>query len=136
MNLVAVPLFSLVLLPVVLVASLLGMVPGLGLGLPLALTARLLEGGFDLLETAAGWERAAVTVSRRPIWVLVGAFAGVFLLLAPRGLPGTWLGSLFLLPLALIRPPAPNEGTAEFTLLDVGQGLAAVVRTQRHILSL
>lgn len=49
-------------------------------------------------------------------------------------LHGAWLGSLFLLPLALIRPPGPSEGTAEFTLLDVGQGLAAVVRTRHHVL--
>jgi len=133
-NLVAVPLFSLVLLPVVLVASLLGLVPGLGLELPLVLTAELLERGFGLLEAASGWDWAAVVVSRRPSWVWTSAFAGVLLLLAPRGLPGAWLGSLFLLPLALIRPPAPSEGSAEFTLLDVGQGLAAVVRTQRHVL--
>ncbi|WP_133512764.1 DNA internalization-related competence protein ComEC/Rec2 [Candidatus Thiosymbion oneisti] len=133
-NLVAVPLFSLVLLPVVLTASLLGLLPGLGLELPLVLTAQLLEGEFGLLEVVSGWDWAAVTVSRRPIWVWVGAFAGVLLLLAPRGLPGAWLGSLFLLPLALIRPPVPSEGTAEFTLLDVGQGLAAVVRTRRHVL--
>jgi len=133
-NLVAVPLFSLVLLPVVLVASLLGLVPGLGLELPLVLTAELLERGFGLLEAASGWDWAAVVVSRRPSWVWTSAFAGVLLLLAPRGLPGAWLGSLFLLPLALIRPPAPSESNAEFTLLDVGQGLAAVVRTQRHVL--
>jgi len=131
-NLVAVPLFSLVLLPVVLVASLLGMVPGLEP--PLVLTAQLLEAGFGLLEAASGWDWAAVTVSRRPAWVWIGAFAGVLLLLAPRGLPGAWLGYLLLLPLALIRPPAPSQGTAEFTLLDVGQGLAAVVRTQCHVL--
>ncbi len=131
-NLVAVPLFSSVLLPVVLVASLLGLVPGLEP--PLVLTAQVLEDGFGLLEAVSGWDWAAVTLSWRPAWVWAGAFAGAFLLLAPRGLPGTWLGFLFLLPLALIRPPAPSPGTAEFTLLDVGQGLAALVRTSRHVL--
>lgn len=133
-NLVAVPLFSLVLLPIVLVASLLGLLPGLGLELPLVLTAEVLERGFGVLEAVSGWDWMAAVVSRRPIWVWVSAFAGVLLLLAPRGLPGAWLGSLFLLPLALIRPPAPSEGTAEFTLFDVGQGLVAVVRTRRHVL--
>jgi len=75
-----------------------------------------------------------VTLSQRPAWVWASAFAGAFLLLTPRGLPGIWFGFLFLLPLALVRPPAPSPGTAEFTLLDVGQGLAAVVRTNRHVL--
>lgn len=75
-----------------------------------------------------------MTLSQRPAWVWASAFAGAFLLLTPRGLPGIWFGFLFLLPLALVRPPAPSPGTAEFTLLDVGQGLAAVVRTNRHVL--
>lgn len=133
-NLLAVPLFGLVLLPVVLVASLLGMAPGLGLELPLILTGKVLEAGFGLLEVVSAWDRAAVTLSSRPGWVWAGAFVGAFLLLAPRGLPGAWLGLPLLLPLALIRPPAPGHGAAEFTLLDVGQGLAAVVRTHRHVL--
>jgi len=69
-----------------------------------------LEAGFGLLEAASGWDRAAVTLSQHPAWVWASAFAGAFLLLAPRGLPGTWLGFLFLLPLALVRPPAPSPG--------------------------
>lgn len=41
---------------------------------------------------------------------------------------------MLLLPLALVRPPAPEHGEAKLTLLDVGQGLAAVVQTSRHAL--
>ncbi|MCB2263815.1 MAG: DNA internalization-related competence protein ComEC/Rec2 [Candidatus Thiosymbion ectosymbiont of Robbea hypermnestra] len=133
-NLIAVPLVTLVLLPALLVTGLPGLVPELGLAWPLVLTTRALEAGFGLLAIASGWDWAAMTVSSRPGWVWAGAFAGALLLLAPRGLPGAWLGLPLLLPLALIRPPAPDYGEAEFTLLDVGQGLAAVVRTQRHAL--
>lgn len=131
-NLVAVPLFSLVLLPAVLLSSLIGLAPGLGL--PLELSAQVLEWGFGLLEAAAGWTRAAITLSWRPLWVWAAAFAGVALLLGPRGLPGRWLGLLLLLPLPLAGPPAPGFGEARFTLLDVGQGLSAVVRTRDHTL--
>jgi competence protein ComEC len=131
-NLIAVPLFSLVLLPAVLVASLLGLVPGAEL--PLVLTARVMAWGFGLLEGAAGWTWAAATVSWRPAWVWAAAFAGAVLLLAPRGLPGRWVGLLLLLPLPLLRAPAPDYGEAQVTLLDVGQGLSAVVRTREHTL--
>jgi competence protein ComEC len=41
---------------------------------------------------------------------------------------------LLLLPLLLWQGDAPPTGTARFTLLDVGQGLAAVVQTRRHVL--
>jgi competence protein ComEC len=34
----------------------------------------------------------------------------------------------------LVRPPVPAEGEAWFSLLDVGQGLSAVVRTRGHTL--
>jgi competence protein ComEC len=38
------------------------------------------------------------------------------------------------LPLAFNDRPGPNDGEVELTLLDVGQGLSAVVRTARHSL--
>ncbi|MEA3275936.1 MAG: DNA internalization-related competence protein ComEC/Rec2 [Pseudomonadota bacterium] len=131
-NLIAVPLFSLLLLPGVLIASLLSLLPGLEL--PLVLVARVLEWGFGLLESAAGWSWSAATLSGRPGWTWAAAFAGAVLLLAPRGLPGRWLGLLLLLALPLVRPSAPGAGEAHFTLLDVGQGLSAVLRTTGHVL--
>lgn len=131
-NLIAVPLFSLVLLPAVLGAAVLSLVPGLGL--PLVLMAQALDWGMSALEAVAGWSWSAAALSARPAWVWVAAFAGTFLLLAPRGLPGRSAGVVLLAPLALVRPPLPPPGEAELTLLDVGQGLAAVVRTQNHVL--
>jgi competence protein ComEC len=130
-NLVAVPLFA-VLLPALLLALLLSLIPGLGL--PLAWMGQVLTWCLNGLDALAGLPWAAVTVAERPAWVWAAAFGGVVLLLAPRGLPGRHLGLVALLPLALVRLPVPAAGDAWFTLLDVGQGLAAVVRTQRHTL--
>ncbi len=130
-NLVAVPLFT-ILLPALLVALLLSLIPGLGL--PLAWVGQVLTWCLQGLDVLAGLPWAAATVAARPTWVWVAAFGGVVMLLAPRGLPGRCLGLVALLPLALVRPPAPAPGDAWFTLLDVGQGLAAVVRTHRHTL--
>jgi competence protein ComEC len=72
--------------------------------------------------------------SAPPLWALAFALPGMALLLAPRGLAGRWLGLPLCLP--LLWPPAAalEPGGVWFTLLDVGQGLAAVVRTRNHVL--
>ena len=69
-----------------------------------------------------------------PLWVNLCALVGLFVLMLPRGTPARWLGAFAWLPLLLWRPATPAPGEAWFTLLDVGQGLASVVRTQSHVL--
>ncbi|MBK1646531.1 DNA internalization-related competence protein ComEC/Rec2 [Thiocapsa imhoffii] len=135
-NLVAVPIFSLLLLPLVLVSSLLSLLPGFG-GVtqwPLQWTASLLGWCLDGLAWIAALPWAAITLPAPAPGVWLLAMAGAILLLAPRGLPGRWLGLLLVMPLFLVRPPTPAEGEAWFTLLDVGLGLAVVVRTQEGTL--
>ena len=130
-NLVLVPLFGLVL-PVVLLSA--GM--ALAGDWPWALwpVAVLLDAGYDLLAAIASWEHAGVTLGGRALWVWLAAGAGALLLLAPRGVPARWLALVLVLPLAAARAPAPPPGAAQLTMLDVGQGLAVVVRTARHTL--
>lgn len=130
-NLVAVPLFG-ILLPVVLVAAAVAL--SFDWALPLSLVGLLLDKGYGLLAAIAASPEAAATLSGRPDWVWAAALGGVLVLLAPRGLPARWLGLVLLLPLAAMRLPAPDIATARFTLLDVGQGLSAVVRTHAHTL--
>jgi len=130
-NLIAVPVVA-VLLPLLLIAVLLSLAPGLGL--PLRLVAELFDWGYGLLEVLAEQPWTAAAIGHRPAWVWLSAALGVILVLAPRGLPARWLGALWLLPLFLVRPATPPPGQAWLTLLDVGQGLAAVVRTHRHTL--
>jgi competence protein ComEC len=68
------------------------------------------------------------------LWAAVAAGLGVAFCLLPRGMPGRAFG-LFLLAPALFWPVArPAEGEAWITVLDVGQGLASVVRTRDHTL--
>lgn len=130
-NLIAVPLFSL-LLPLVLITSLLSLIPGAHW--PLLLTAELLSWCLDGLAWLAALPWAATLLPARPLWAWGVAGLGVLLLLAPRGLPGRWLGLILLLPLPLMRLPGPAPGEVWFTLLDVGQGLAAVAQTREGTL--
>ena len=47
-------------------------------------------------------------------------------------MPGRWLGVIWLTPLFLLPQRQPGHGEIWFTLLDVGQGLSALVRTQHR----
>ena len=67
-------------------------------------------------------------------WTIALAIAGVLWLLAPRGVPGRLLGLGWMLPMALVTPPAVPDGAVRIVVLDVGQGLAVFVATARHAL--
>ena len=88
----------------------------------------------EALEWAAAAPWSALALGGRAGWVWAAAFAGAALLLAPRGVPGRWLGLVLLAPLVLQRPPGPAPGSLAVTVLDVGQGLAVLMRTANHAL--
>lgn len=67
-------------------------------------------------------------------WVLLSGVAGMLLLLTPKGFPFKTLSVFFLLPLFFYHKPIPEYGAVWLRLLDVGQGLSAIVQTQHHVL--
>ena len=69
-----------------------------------------------------------------PAWTVALALVGVLWCLLPRGFPGRPVGAVLLLPALAMPPPQPEAGEAWVDVLDVGQGLAVVVRTARHTL--
>jgi beta-lactamase superfamily II metal-dependent hydrolase len=71
----------------------------------------------------AVWQQAAP-----PAWAVLLALAGGVWLLLPRGFPSRWLGLLCFLPLLSVEPPRPLAGTAQVTVLDVGQGWRSMSR--------
>lgn len=62
------------------------------------------------------------------------ASLGFVLILTPKGWPAKYFGLFLILPLLWPRSDLPQQGEVEVTLLDVGQGLAAVVQTNQHVL--
>ena len=131
-NLLAVPWMSLLVIPPALLGTAL-VVFWPGLAQPLLQLAELaLQGLWWLLGWLAGLPFAVWHQSMGSGWVLAATVFGVIWLLAPRGLPGRALGLVWLAPLLLLRPERPAPGEAWLHLLDVGQGLAAVVQTHRH----
>lgn len=67
-------------------------------------------------------------------WILIFSTIGIILLLLPVGFPGRYFGFFWLLPLFFYKTSELKIGEIHFTLLDVGQGLSAVVQTKNHIL--
>lgn len=134
-NLIAIPVVESIVIP----ATLLGVVGNFFLPESLAtwpfqLAAQAMAFLWPALETLARLEGLQWAQHYPPLWTLICALIGVALLLAPRGFPARWLGVIWCLPLFLVRPSAPAIGEMWFTLLDVGQGLSAVVRTHSHSL--
>lgn len=68
------------------------------------------------------------------VFALICAVIGVILLLSPKGIPGKPLSVILFLPLFFPVYPSVNHGEFKMTLLDVGQGLASVIQTQKHTL--
>lgn len=131
-NLLAVPWVSLVVVPLTLLGSAaLWLWEPLGQWL-LQMAALTFQWLWPLLLGLHQY----VPVLQRPFALVPVLLAGIGLawLFLPRGWPLRPLGLVLCLPLLWYRPPVPVHGEFWFSLLDVGQGLAAVVRTSEHVL--
>jgi competence protein ComEC len=133
-NLLAIPWVAFTVVPPLLLAVLVSGLSSDLAGVLLDLAAWSMGVLWQGLQWFAALPWASWHLPGLPAWIIAAALFGVLLLLAPKGLPGRRWGLVGLLPLILYVPPAPKEGEAWFTLLDVGHGLAAVVRTHRHVL--
>jgi len=131
-NLVAVPWVGLVVVPLALLGTLLLPVPVVGEGL-LWLAGGALYLLFELLSVIAAWLPAWLP-SNLPLWAWLLAAAGALLLLLPAGVPLRLPGLALLLPALLLPTQHLDDGRADVWVLDVGQGLAVLVRTREHSL--
>ncbi|SEE39467.1 DNA internalization-related competence protein ComEC/Rec2 [Pseudomonas anguilliseptica] len=131
-NLVAVPVVGLLVVPLALLGMLLLPLPGVGAAL-LWIAGWVLDLLFSLLTQLALWLPAWLP-SALPFWAWLLVALGALVLLLPAALPMRSLGGLLLLPLLFSPQQRPEHGLAEVWMLDVGQGLAVLVRTQTHAL--
>nr|VFK41765.1 MAG: competence protein ComEC [Candidatus Kentron sp. TC] len=133
-NLALIPWIGFVVVPIVLAGTcLVGLFPDLGEVLIYAGTDAI-AAIWPLIEGLASLDFVYRKTFTPALWTVLAGGVGVALLLLPRGAPGRWLGIVWLLPLFLFPAPRPEMGEAWFTLLDVGQGLAVVLRTREHVL--
>jgi competence protein ComEC len=130
-NLVAIPLFSVVVVPLSLLSALIAAV-----GLPdpwlTPVTAEIARLSWDGIELAAVLPFAAFALPRPPFAEVLVASLAVVLALPWHPLPGRRLMLTGFVPLLV--PDGANLQDAELrvTVLDVGQGLAIAIETRSH----
>jgi len=127
-NALAIPLVSFVITPLALAGAV------LPIDWPLALGHAILVILMATLEWLAVLP-SAVWHQHAPLaWSVPLALAGIAWMLLPRGFPARWLGAPLMVPLFAVSPPSPGAGELWITVLDVGQGLAVLARTEKHAL--
>ena len=133
-NALAIPLFTLLLLPAVLVATLLELAASGAGEAWWRLLGSLLDAVWPRLEAVARWPLTDWWPAMQPGWLLALAGMAAFaaLLLPLHGLRVA--AAIMILALASGTAPAPAGISWSLTVLDVGQGLAAVVETPSRAL--
>ena len=129
-NLAAVPAVSFWVAPLCMLASGLSLLSAKAAQFIWELAAYPLRG---FLHADAWLEGRGIVpwLQFKPDWLAVCAgAAGLYLILLHRAAPGRYLGAAFLLLACLPRILAPPPGELRFAVLDVGQGLAAVLQTR------
>jgi competence protein ComEC len=133
-NTIAIPWVSFIIVPGCLLSTLLSQI-SLTLGnISFLFIGKLLLPLFSLLHYLSSlsgllWHHSIAT----PL-VFICLLVAVFLVLAPKNTPGKCLAIIFVLPLFFTTSDKPVVGFFNFTLLDVGQGLSAIVNTASHTL--
>ncbi|MEI7456279.1 MAG: DNA internalization-related competence protein ComEC/Rec2 [Nitrosomonadales bacterium] len=125
-NAFAIPLISLIVVPLTL----------LGAALPTEVPLWLAHIALDLtmipLQFLSDWPHAVWIQHIPPFWFITTGVIGALWILLPTGFASRWLGALLLLPMFLNAPPAPLPGTLKLTIFDVGQGLSVLAETEQH----
>ena len=133
-NAAAIPLFSFLLLPAVLLGTALELLaPGAGAGVWRTLAAALDTVWPGLLQLA-GWKTADWAPAAQPMLLMAGA---ALVTLAALCLPLRGLRLAAIAVLLAVVSGGKSEPAADgwnLHVLDVGQGLAAVIETRRHVL--
>ena len=131
-NLIAIPLFSLLIVPGLLAALLMTVVWPAGGVFLLHQGAGLLAAVMAMLSQLSVFDMAAWTPPDFGFLPAVLAVAGVVWLLAPRPAPARWAAPLLLLPAVLGLVRNPDQADLAVTVLDVGQGLAVLVQAPEY----
>jgi len=130
-NLLAIPVFSLFLVPFALVAAALALLSSdaaAGLTLAGAVAGRV----WQALEWAAANPLAAYRVPWPGTMAIALAGLAIAGVVVRHNLPGRWLALVALLPLVAGGRGGPAPGEARVTVFDVGHGLAVAVETANH----
>ncbi len=133
-NAVAIPMVTLVVVPLILIGiGIVAIIPQIS-EICWWLGDWVMQALWLGLTKLAAIPWAAVSISHYYIMITILSMIGALLYLLPRYLVYCQWGWWLLLLGFCNKPPAIPAGEFMLELLDVGQGLAVVIRTQHHVL--
>ncbi|WP_269618348.1 DNA internalization-related competence protein ComEC/Rec2 [Zhongshania sp. BJYM1] len=131
-NLIAIPLVTMLVLPLLFCGLLLN-------GVSAALSDLCWHAADVVLEVLLkGLSFAAdifpqLFIAMSPIGLVLGSVA-ILVMMLPRGMPAKWLALPLLIAIMMAPIPRPREGSVWVTTLDVGQGLSVLIETKTRTL--
>ena len=133
-NFFMVPYVSLLVVPLILLALVLLPLSTAASAILFSVAGSLFEFIWPVLQWLSDFPYSHWLKPQPGIMVTILALLGVAIMLAPRVRYWRAGGFLLLIPALTGQPQAPQYGAYELNVLDVGQGLAIVVRTHSHTL--
>lgn len=127
-NAFAIPVVSLVVVPLALVGTI------APFDVVLELAHVVVAACAFALERLSESPMAVWTQAAPSLWTVALAAFAPFLLLAPRGFPARWLGLAAIVPMFVLGRAAIEPGALRVAVLDVGHGVAVLLRTAHHSL--
>jgi len=133
-NLVAIPLLSFVILPLVLMACLLSSLNLVGASLLFSIADQVLELLLDYLAWLLDSGLHSLAINTYPSLLLLVVLAAVAILLSPRLSGLRAMAALTLAALLLWQPARIEHGEYELMVFDIGMGTSLLLRTRHHSL--
>jgi competence protein ComEC len=136
-NLMAVPIFSIVTVPLALASMVvdpLWRAAGAVLMQLSAASITVIEGLIAWLAKLPLADTLVAGINGFDSAIMCIIFLPAVWAILPRGWPGRWIAMLAVIFLLLYRPASPPRGCIEAHVLDVGQGLAVVVQGRQTTL--
>jgi len=133
-NIISIPVIGFIVVPLLLLAMILLLPFPSGAAFIYSVVDNISNFHWSYLNFLSQQSSAIIPVAANDKVSLILSIIGIVILLMPKGLPGRWLGLLFLLPLLFPITTSLKAGEFKFNLLDVGQGLSAVIHTKHNTL--
>jgi len=133
-NIITIPIVGFVIVPLCLISCVCFCIHASGVAIIfLNIAEKIMAFAWWVLASLAHYSFASIAVGYFPAWKLILSLMIVFILLSRLN----WIYkilAIFLVPVLAIKPSSIQNGDFNFSLLDVGQGLASVIQTRHHVL--
>jgi competence protein ComEC len=133
-NMLVVPVFNLATVPASLLGLMLDGHAAVAGDLLLAVAFASVELVLSIIAIVGRWPLATIEPAVSGINVALISGATIMWAILPPGWPGRPLALVALVATALYKPASPAESCLALDVLDVGQGLAVILRTREHVL--